>query len=53
MPGLRKTDLQMLVRAGNIVMQWLPESKLSASATKRLREAIKRARKIVNDTNKK
>ena len=47
MSGLRKTDLQMLVRAGNIVMRWLPESKLSASATKRLCEAVKRAKKLI------
>jgi hypothetical protein len=51
MTGLRATDLKMLVRAGNIVMQWLPESKLSASAVTRLREAIKRAKKII-DANK-
>jgi hypothetical protein len=47
MSGLRKIDLQMLVRAGNIVMQWIPESKLSKSATKRLREAVKRAAKLI------
>jgi hypothetical protein len=49
MSGLSKADLQMLVRAGNIVMQWIPESKLSASAVTRLREAIKRATKVIED----
>jgi hypothetical protein len=44
--GLRLIDLKMLIRAGNIVLQWLPKSKLDASATKRLREAIKRAEKL-------
>jgi len=49
MSGLRVVDLRMLIRAGNIVIQWLPESKLSASAAKRLREAIKRAGKLVKE----
>lgn len=47
MAGLRVVDLKMLVRAGNIVIQWLPESRLSASAVKRLREAMKRAVKLI------
>ena len=47
MAGLRLVDLVALKAAGEIVMKWLPKSKLSEPSTRKLKEAIQRAKKLI------
>ena len=50
MSGLRLQDLIVLKSAGESILKVLPKNKRSAAAVKRLREAIKRAEKLIKET---